>query len=53
MLAEDGDYNGRTDYVILTGAGGIDGTFGSVTSDLAFLDPLLRYGCLLYTSRCV
>ncbi len=44
VLAEDGDYNGRTDYVILTGAGGIDGTFGSVTSDLAFLDPLLRYG---------
>jgi fibronectin-binding autotransporter adhesin len=44
VLAEDGDYKGRTDYVILTGAGGIDGTFGSVTSDLAFLDPRLRYG---------
>jgi outer membrane autotransporter protein len=43
VLAEDGEYNGRTDYVILTGAGGITGTFGTVTSDLAFLDPLLRY----------
>lgn len=44
VLAEDGNYNPRTDYIILTGAGGITGTFGSVTSDLAFLDPLLRYG---------
>ncbi|WP_447952631.1 autotransporter domain-containing protein [Sphingopyxis chilensis] len=43
VLAEEGEYNGRTDYVILTGAGGITGTFGTVTSDLAFLDPLLRY----------
>jgi fibronectin-binding autotransporter adhesin len=43
VLAEDGDYNPRTDYVILTGATGITGTFGSVTTDLAFLDPLLRY----------
>ncbi|MBB6425178.1 autotransporter domain-containing protein [Sphingopyxis sp. JAI128] len=43
VLAENGEYNGRTDYVILTGAGGITGTFGTVTSDLAFLDPLLRY----------
>lgn len=43
VLAEDGEYAGRTDYVILTGAGGITGTFGTVTSDLAFLDPLLRY----------
>ncbi|MGV1681668.1 autotransporter domain-containing protein [Sphingopyxis sp. NJF-3] len=44
VLAEDGNYNPRTDYIILTGAGGVTGTFGSVTSDLAFLDPLLRYG---------
>lgn len=43
ILAEDGDYDPRTDYVILTGANGITGTFGSVTTDLAFLDPLLRY----------
>ena len=44
VLAEEGDYNPRTDYVILTGAAGVTGTFGSVTTDLAFLDPLLRYG---------
>ncbi|NIJ39697.1 outer membrane autotransporter protein [Sphingopyxis panaciterrae] len=44
VLAEDGDYNPRTDYVILTGVAGVTGTFGSVTTDLAFLDPLLRYG---------
>ncbi|RYD45072.1 MAG: autotransporter domain-containing protein [Sphingomonadales bacterium] len=44
VLAEAGTYNPRTDYVILTGAGGITGTFGSVTSNLAFLNPLLRYG---------
>ncbi|MBU1258555.1 MAG: autotransporter domain-containing protein, partial [Alphaproteobacteria bacterium] len=43
VLAENGNYNPRTDYVILTGATGVSGTFGSVTSDLAFLNPLLRY----------
>lgn len=43
VLAENGNYSPRTDYVILTGATGVTGTFGSVTSDLAFLDPLLRY----------
>jgi outer membrane autotransporter protein len=43
VLAEEGDYDPRTDYVILTGADGVTGTFGSVTTDLAFLDPLLRY----------
>ncbi|MDO9367586.1 MAG: autotransporter domain-containing protein [Sphingopyxis sp.] len=43
VLAENGTYSPRTDYVILTGAG-ITGTFGTVTSNLAFLNPLLRYG---------
>lgn len=43
VMAEEGDYALRTDYVILTGAEGVSGTFGSVTTDLAFLDPLLRY----------
>ena len=43
VLAEDGNYAPRTDYVILTGEGGVTGEFGSVTTDLAFLDPLLRY----------
>lgn len=44
VLAEDGDYAPRTDYIILTGEGGVSGNFDSVTTDLAFLDPLLRYG---------
>ena len=44
VLAENGNYAPRTDYIILTGAGGVNGTFGSVTTDLAFLDPFLRYG---------
>ncbi|WP_338243391.1 autotransporter domain-containing protein [Aurantiacibacter hainanensis] len=43
VMAEDGTYAPRTDYVIITGAGGVSGTFGTVTTDLAFLDPLLRY----------
>lgn len=49
VLAENGTYNPRTDYVILTGAGGVNGTFGSVTTDLAFLDPLLRYSATAVT----
>ena len=44
VLAENGAYRPRTDYVIVTGEAGVTGTFGSVTTDLAFLDPLLRYG---------
>ncbi len=44
VLAENGNYRPRTDYTILTGVGGVSGTFGSVTTDLAFLDPFLRYG---------
>ena len=43
VLAANGNYNPRTDYVILTGATGVSGRFGSVTTDLAFLDPFLRY----------
>lgn len=49
VLAEDGAYAPRTDYVIVTGAGGVTGTFGSVTTDLAFLDPLLRYDATTVT----
>ena len=30
-------------YTILTAAGGVDGTFGSVTDDLLFLTPSLSY----------
>lgn len=43
VLAENGNYNPRTEYTILTSAAGISGTFGSVTSNLAFLTPRLRY----------
>ncbi|QPH53318.1 autotransporter domain-containing protein [Pontivivens ytuae] len=39
-----GDYAPSSSYTILTAAGGIDGTFGDVTSDFAFLDPRLTYG---------
>ncbi len=39
-----GDYAPSSSYTILTAAGGIDGTFGNVTSDFAFLDPRLTYG---------
>lgn len=49
VLAEAGNYNPRTDYTILTGAGGVTGTFGSVTSNLAFLTPRLRYGATSVT----
>lgn len=44
VLAENGNYAGRTNYTILTAAGGVDGTFGSVSSNLAFLTPTLSYG---------
>lgn len=43
VLAANGRYSGRTDYTILTAAGGLNGTFGSVTSNLAFLTPTLSY----------
>ncbi|KPL68482.1 hypothetical protein SZ64_10400 [Erythrobacter sp. SG61-1L] len=43
VMAAEGRYSPRTDYVILTGGEGVEGTFGTVTTDLAFLDPLLRY----------
>ncbi len=42
VLAESGAYRVSTDYTILT-AGAVTGTFGSVTSNLAFLTPSLSY----------
>ena len=42
VLPEAGTYNIGTDYTILT-AGSIVGTFDSVSSSLAFLDPTLSY----------
>ena len=44
VLAEAGTYNRLTDYTILTAAGGLTGRFGSVTTNYAFLSPLLSYG---------
>ena len=43
ILAAAGRYKGKTDYTILTAAGGINGHFGSVTSNFAFLTPTLAY----------
>jgi len=43
-IAAGGNYLPETAYTILTSAGGIEGTFADVTSNLAFLDPTLTYG---------
>lgn len=43
VLAGDGNYAPQTRYTILTASGGRTGTFTSVTSNLAFLDPSLSY----------
>ena len=44
VLAEDGNYATGTRYTILSAQGGRTGAFSGVTSDLAFLDPMLTYG---------
>lgn len=43
VLAESGRYRGRTSYTILTAAEGVNGSFGSVSSNFAFLTPSLSY----------
>ena len=44
VLAQSGTFAPSTQYTILTAAGGLGGTtFGSVTSNLAFLTPSLSY----------
>lgn len=43
VLAGAGTYSPLTDYLILESAGTVTGTFGGVTSNLAFLDPTLVY----------
>ena len=43
VLAGAGNYAPATTYTILTANGGRTGTFGGVTSNLAFLDPTLSY----------
>jgi outer membrane autotransporter protein len=44
VLAEQGNYELRTTYTILTAAGGVSGQFGTVSTNLAFLTPTLSYG---------
>ncbi|WP_165357520.1 autotransporter outer membrane beta-barrel domain-containing protein [Sphingosinicella sp. CPCC 101087] len=43
VLAVNGNYAANTSYTILTAAGGVTGTFATVTSNLAFLTPTLTY----------
>src|SRR5262249_26300283 len=43
VLAQSGTYARQTRYTILTARGGVDGQFTDVTSNLAFLTPLLSY----------
>jgi len=43
VRALPGTYGRRTEYTILTASNGVTGSFGSVTSDLAFLTPTLTY----------
>lgn len=42
-VGSDGAYKPFSTYTILTADGGLDGTFGGVTSDFAFLTPDLLY----------
>ena len=42
-LGTGAHWNVATTYIILTAAGGVDGTFGEVSSNFAFLTPLLAY----------
>ncbi len=42
-VAAEGDWAPSTRYHLLTAAGGVNGTFSGVTSNLAFLDPSLSY----------
>lgn len=42
-IGADGTYNPISTYTILTADAGIDGTFGTVTSNFAFLDATLTY----------
>ncbi|TXM64754.1 autotransporter outer membrane beta-barrel domain-containing protein [Methylobacterium sp. WL12] len=43
VLAAAGSYDPRTQYAILTAAGGVAGQFSGVTANFAFLTPTLRY----------
>lgn len=43
VLAQNGSYAPSTQYVIISAAGGVAGTFAGVTSNMAFLTPSLSY----------
>lgn len=43
VLAQNGSYDPRTRYTILTARQGVRGSFAGVTANLAFLTPTLRY----------
>ncbi|MGZ9058606.1 MAG: autotransporter domain-containing protein, partial [Burkholderiaceae bacterium] len=43
VQAEDGNYAPATRYTILNASAGVGGMFSSVTSNLAFLAPMLEY----------
>ncbi len=43
VLAEAGDYNPYTSYLILDADGGVSGRFENATSNFAFLSPSLAY----------
>lgn len=53
VLAEEGTYRPITDYTILTADGGVNGEFGSVSTNFAFLDPSLAYSANAVTLRLV
>ena len=43
VLATSGSYQRNTTYTIVTATGGLTGTYGGVSSNLAFLTPSLSY----------
>ena len=43
VMADAGTYQRRTTYTILTATTGVTGTYGDVTSNMAFLTPTLSY----------
>ncbi|WP_445658995.1 autotransporter domain-containing protein [Achromobacter sp. NCFB-sbj8-Ac1-l] len=50
-VGPDGNFSTSRDYVIVTAAGGVTGSFQSVASQYAFLEPQLRYDANAVTLR--
>ncbi|WP_275299979.1 autotransporter domain-containing protein [Achromobacter insuavis] len=50
-IGPDGNFSATRDYVIVTAAGGVAGSFQSVASNYAFLEPQLSYGANAVTLR--